>query len=167
MAKRVAKTPNKRGVSEISNVGIPKGSSSELKKGIGKTGVHLRWHSNKSFKQLTEDQKKELLEWRANNKGNITNDFGGGNKKKKTRKGRIAAAVEKQLEKRLAVKEKESIDKRVNDDEARAYIMGLLNLGGSSNSGKVNSNNPSQISASQTGPKVTLQGILKNAKNRN
>ena len=62
-------------------------------------------------------------------------------------------------------------DKRVNDDEARAYIMGLLNLGGSSNSDKVNNNlinnNLSHISSSQTGSKVTLQGIIRNAKNRN
>lgn len=41
VAKRVAKSPNKRGVSEISDA-TTSNENGELKKGMGKTGVHLR-----------------------------------------------------------------------------------------------------------------------------
>ena len=50
VAKRVAKSPNKRGVSKISDVTTYNGNDGELKKGIGKTGVHPHWHSHKSYK---------------------------------------------------------------------------------------------------------------------
>lgn len=32
------------------------------KKGIGKTGVHLRWHKMSDFKKLLEKQKEELFQ---------------------------------------------------------------------------------------------------------
>ena len=112
------------------------------------------------------------MEWRANNKGDPAaqnpKKEGGGKKKKKSRKEKIAAAVEKKFARNI----KEEEDKQVKEDEARAYIMGLLNLDGSSNSDKVDNNNSikgklSNVSSSQTGSKVTLQGIIKDAKNRN
>eukprot|EP00957_Ditylum_brightwellii_P078033 5931717-Ditylum_brightwellii.AAC.1 len=35
------------------------------KQGIGKTGIHLRYHESDEYAQLTHEQKKELREWRA------------------------------------------------------------------------------------------------------
>jgi len=171
VARKIAKGPNKRGVSKISDLNSSNGNdgNGNLEKGIGKTGVHLCWHSAKSFRQLTTEQKKELMEWRKNNKNDPTAQNPkkeGGSKKKKTRKDKIAAAVEKKFAEKL----KEDEQKKNDDKEAKAYIMGLLNLDGSSNKGnnknKIVNPKPSTISSSDTGTKVTLQGIIKNAKNQ-
>ena len=37
------------------------------KPSIGKTGVHLHYHTNSEYRTLTPEQKDELCEWRANN----------------------------------------------------------------------------------------------------
>ena len=34
---------------------------------IGKTGVHLRYYKTGEYRNLTNEQKEELKEWRANN----------------------------------------------------------------------------------------------------
>jgi len=39
-----------------------------LKTGIGKTGVSLRYHSKEEYKQLSDDQKKELKIFREENR---------------------------------------------------------------------------------------------------
>jgi hypothetical protein len=36
----------------------------------GKTGVSLRYHKYAEFQKLLEEQKKELCEWKSNNKTN-------------------------------------------------------------------------------------------------
>jgi hypothetical protein len=45
------------------------------KKGIGSSGVHLRYHKPEEYNRLTHDQRKELQEWRSKKSG------GAGNKK--------------------------------------------------------------------------------------
>ena len=45
------------------------------KKGIGKSGVHLRHQKPEEYNRLTHDQRKELQEWRSKKSG------GAGNKK--------------------------------------------------------------------------------------
>ena len=67
---------NKRNVNEISETDGDKVeiSSSSLKPGIGKTGVHLRWHKREEFRKLSKEQRKELVEWRAKEKENEGND---------------------------------------------------------------------------------------------
>ena len=110
------------------------------------------------------------MEWRSNKKGdptaqNLKKEEGG--KREKSRKEKITAAVERKITEKI----KEEEEKQVKEDEARTYIMGLLNLEGSSNSDNNNNNNNCAntksltFSSSQTGLKVTLQGILRNAKN--
>ena len=37
---------------------------------IGKTGVALRYHKYAEFQKLSDEQKKELREWKSNNKTN-------------------------------------------------------------------------------------------------
>ena len=54
----------KRGISAILSDANAEISGFGDKPGIGKTGVHLRWHSKKDFKRLTQDQMKELMKWR-------------------------------------------------------------------------------------------------------
>ena len=107
-----------------------------------------------------------MIEWRANNKGESAASIPkkDGNKKKKSRKEKIAAAVEKKFAEKL----KEEEEKQVKEDEARAYIMGLLNLGSSIDNDEKSkvTIKPSNVASSQVTPKVTLHGILKNAKNQ-
>ena len=84
VTNKVAKGPNKRGVSKISDLTSSNGNDGNLKKGMGKTGVHLCCHSAKSFRQLTTEQKKELIEWRKKNKDDSLDQSG---KKKKLGSG--------------------------------------------------------------------------------
>ena len=63
-AKKVTQSPNKRGVSEISEVTSSNENKGNVVKGMGKTGVCIHWHLHKNFKQLTTKKKKELIEWR-------------------------------------------------------------------------------------------------------
>ena len=44
-------------------------SSIEFKKGIGKTGVELRFHPTPEFKKLSDEQIAELYEWRKTEGG--------------------------------------------------------------------------------------------------
>ena len=37
-------------------------------KNVGKTGVELRYYAKKEYKKLSQDQKKELMDWRAEQK---------------------------------------------------------------------------------------------------
>ena len=61
-------TTNKRGAAEISAVGgniTGKGGGNfGDKPRIGKTGMHLRWHEPKEFRELSKKQKKELFNCR-------------------------------------------------------------------------------------------------------
>jgi len=71
------------------------------KKGIGKTGVHLRYHNGDDYKKLSKDQKDELREWRTKTgQGKGKSDS---NAKKKQRvafetEKAIASAVTMQVE---------------------------------------------------------------------
>ena len=59
---------SKRGASLISGVdGETQVSSAGAKVGIGKTGVHLRYHKWDEYKKLTKEQKDELAEYKKNN----------------------------------------------------------------------------------------------------
>ena len=53
----------KRGIAHISDTT----ADPESKDGIGKSGVHLRWHSLESYSELNTEQKEELYEWRLKN----------------------------------------------------------------------------------------------------
>ena len=56
----------KRGSAQISSVMDPSPTTTK-KPSIGKTGVHLRYYKTGEYKNLTNEQKEELKEWRANN----------------------------------------------------------------------------------------------------
>ena len=60
MKRPVAQISSVEEVAEISG-------TAAMKESIGKTGVHLRWHTNAEYKELTSEQKKELSEWRERN----------------------------------------------------------------------------------------------------
>ena len=56
----------KRGSAQISSVMDPSPTTTK-KASIGRTGVHLRDYKNGEYRNLTNEQKEELKEWRANN----------------------------------------------------------------------------------------------------
>ena len=67
------------------------------KKGIGKTGVHLRYHKHKEFLALTPEQKDELIKWRSSLlDGNNPSKKGRKNEKKAAKK-QVASLVKQQV----------------------------------------------------------------------
>ena len=55
MKRPVAQISSVEEVAEVSGTAM-------MKESIGKTGVHLRWHTNAEYKELTSEQKRELSE---------------------------------------------------------------------------------------------------------
>ena len=53
----------KRGAAQISSVMDPTPNTTK-KPSIGKTGVHLRYYKTGEYRNLTNEQKEELKEWR-------------------------------------------------------------------------------------------------------
>ena len=44
-------------------------------KSVGKTGVELRYYAKKEYKKLSQDQKKELMDWRAGQKSDSKSHY--------------------------------------------------------------------------------------------
>lgn len=128
-------TGNKRASAEISETVGAEISSVGTKQSIGRTGVHLRYHTPEEYNKLQPQQKDELREWRKNNpdkKKDKANKQK--NKKAKANEKAIAAAVEKKVDERL-----KGINVTADDAKAKAYIMSLFSDGNSkekTNSGK-------------------------------
>ena len=55
---------SKRGAAEISDMNANVSGFGD-NEGIGKSGVHLRWHNNDEYAKLTKEQKRELNQWRT------------------------------------------------------------------------------------------------------
>ena len=125
------------------------------KASIGRTGVHLRYHTPAEYDNLSNEQKDELREWR---KQNPSKKKGGDNEvqkggRSKSSKQQLASVVAKEL-KRFARKEEE--DKTTSDIQAQIASM-------------VKEAVTSHLTPSPTAPTTkvpsTLQSILKKAKN--
>jgi hypothetical protein len=165
---------NKRGAAQISAVEVDAMELDEDhatisdtqggKVGIGKTGVHLRFHSNQDYKELSKEQQQELREWRAAKYPNgVPNHLrvkakrGQQPKKGSPKKGRasyskkqIASMVAKQVKAQMKQKSKDAAD----HEDAAAYISALMNR--------------AKISTVETAaipqPPPALNSILKRAK---
>ena len=145
----------KRGSAQISSVMDPSPTTTK-KPSFGKTGVHLRYYKTGEYRSLTNEQKEELKEWRANN----PNTFKAGSKKakkeapkksKSSMKKQVASLVETALNKSVR------FDDQVNDEEK--YIMSMVQAAVTK---ILNQKNDQQ---SQDKPKVSHKSILKQAKN--
>ena len=106
----------KRGSAKLSSVMDPSPATTK-KPSTKKTGVHLHYYKTGEYRNLTNDQKEELKEWRANN----PNTFKAGSKKSKkevpkksksSMKKQVASLVEAALN--TSVK----FDDQVNDEES-------------------------------------------------
>ena len=80
--------PYRRSSGQQKNNNAPKISSVTFA-GRGKTGVDLRWHTRKEFKDLTSDQKDELVEWQKTDAGKtaVKKQKEDGEKKRKAESG--------------------------------------------------------------------------------
>ena len=132
------------------------------KKGIGSSGVHLRYHSPDDYKKLSKEEKDDLREWRK-----TTGSTGKGGKDKKKPKRydsekAIASAVEKKFTEKLQAMEKE----KTSDAATEAFIMSVFEKHAAT-PGKVQisdaTSEPRQIL--RLPPIPTLKSILKRAKN--
>ena len=129
----------------------------KAKASIGKTGVHLRYHSNAEYAALSHEQREELGEWRRNSKKEAAA------KKQHAKKAsfgiskkEVASMVAKALEEQL----KKAADESTKDEQQEEYLMALVDAA-------VNKKLKPSTAASttMTPTKVTLKSILKNAKN--
>ena len=145
----------KRGSAQISSVMDPSPTTTK-KPSIEKTGVHLCYYKIGEYRNLTNEQKEELKEWRANN----PDTFKAGSKKakkeapkksKSSMKKQVASLVEAALNKSV------KFGDQVNDEEK--YIMSMVQAAVTKT---LNQKNDQQ---SKEKPQVTLKSILKHAKN--
>ena len=153
---------SKRGASLISGVdGEVQVSATGTKVGIGKTGVHLRYHTYSEYKKLTPEQRAELAEFKKNNES----AFPKSDKQKKRQKQSRGKQYSK-LQAKISELEKALEEKSEGQqlDEAEGYIMSLVDKA-------VSKKGTANASATiQTGPATTyrtsaLKSILKRAKN--
>jgi hypothetical protein len=95
---------HKRGAGDISDTTGAHISSFGAKEGIGKSGVHFRYHKDDEYATLNQDQMDELREWRLtpegkkqskHNKGGKSHKKGGGDFKRQKREQVMAALVNK------------------------------------------------------------------------
>lgn len=165
--RRTTTAGSKRGVANISSIGDgDSGTTHVSKSSIGKTGVHLRYHTPEEYRELNDEQKNELREWRENNP-NVKKRKGNGrqNKSAKTKKKTVASIVNKKV--KWAMKKALGDDKVSSkvDQEGENYIMSLVQ-------DAVNKHAEAQKAGAMVAPvhaatpKATLQSILNQAKNR-
>ncbi len=121
--KRTDRTGGKRDSADISDItgDIANVSAFGGKKGIGKSGVHLRYHSPDEYKKLSVDKKDKLREWRAKTgggKSNPNHSIDARKKLKLDKEKAIASAVPKQVNERM----KAIAAAKSEDADAAAYI---------------------------------------------
>ena len=162
---------HKRGAGKISEVTADHAdiSSFGTKSGRGpKTGVHLRYHAFPEYKKLTPDERAELHEWRetpegkaATIKGKTNKKGGGGGKVKEVHfsEKALAAAVDK----KLAAKEKATLDKKSNCAAVDGYSMACIHrLAGST---PATTPDPTASAGAATANIGILKNIIGRAKN--
>ena len=168
---------NERGMSSMSDATAEISAFGD-KPGIGNTGVHLRWHSKKEFKQLNQDQKDELMKWREHKmnsdpsydpkgdkgpkKGNKNDRTGDKKRRTKSEKKAFAAAVEKKATAKLEEKIKEAAEEEQDKKDMKSYIVSLFQSPPtSSEAPRVNAS----ATTTSKSPPVTLRSTLNKAKN--
>lgn len=121
---------SKRGRNEISGAEAtdpPKPASiSGLRGGVGKTGVHLRFHEWDEYKNLSKAQKMELKEWRDRNpdQKKPSKNIDRPTKRVKVNEREVSSVVQKEVAKVLKNQEKAK-----KDAETNHWIMSVVEAG--------------------------------------
>ena len=146
----------KRPSADISDV---KKTKTDGGAGIGKTGVHFRYHKPDKYDKLNPEQKKELALWRVKNPITVAEQTKKGKKKRKTGKAAIAAMIKTAMqdEKKKEVEEGES------RKEAKSFIMSLF-ADDNDDDKKQAAKETTSSKASATATSSSLSTILKKAK---
>ena len=145
----------KRGSAQISSLMVPS-SAIKKKPSIGKTGVHLHYYKTGEYRNLSNEQKEELKEWRANNP-NISKAGTKKSKKETSKKSKpsikqqVASLVDAELNKTIR------FENQVSNEEE--YIMSMVQAA------VIKTLNQKSDQQSQEKPKVSLKSILKHVKN--
>ena len=151
-------------------------SSTDGKKpSIGKTGVHLRYHKYHDYWALSEDQRKELDEWRTRtgqkkpNAKKSKKDDGKGNKRFTEKE--VASLVDKRVENKL----KSLMEEEKKDDDDHAYLVSVVESIMEASQGKASTpksdkkvvfeTSSTNATASAGKGKASLQSILRSARN--
>jgi hypothetical protein len=105
------------------------------KQGIGKIGVHLRYHNKQEYSELPVEQCDELREWRKTTNQNGKRKDGGKTKQKWTKgdpkgdsKGNAKGGGKKNIKNMISsavAEEASKWQKRKNDDDIDSIIMAL------------------------------------------
>jgi hypothetical protein len=123
----------KRGPAEISDATGAEVGAFGTKPGIGKSGVHLRYHTDAEYQKLPTEQQDDLRDWRKSphftgkkrRTGNARDkDTGGKNKRKQRHDATLAAAVAKAVANEQDTTAKPAAPP--SDEAARAFIMSLM-----------------------------------------
>jgi hypothetical protein len=168
---------SKRGAADISSsVAFADGDTAEIssfgsKSGVGKSGVHLRFHKHKEYQQLNAEQKSELKEWRekeiaagrgGKGGGSVAKAKGNSNNNDKHINSRIDAAVAK----KLAAHAKAADTKKSDDEAVDSYIVSAFER----MIGKKPTSQASAVKATASAANAhktsILRNILKRAKNK-
>ncbi len=136
-------------------------ANSESKASIGKTGVHLRWHTNKEYKKLTKEQAAELWEWRQS----LPDGDPRKSKKKKPIDGKavtgkqVAAIFKREMKAMM----ESSQEEKKEEDAVANYISSMVQA----SLQKASKTNVAAANATNAPPpgKSILKSILKQAKN--
>ena len=162
VARKRKSASEKRSYAEIS---ATDGGETNIKPGIGETGVEFRYHSEKEYPKLSNEQKKELRAWRRKRDAEAEE---GQKKKKKKKGGEVSDMTEKKLRGVIASVIKEETEKAAkatenNEEEISELSEFLVSFLDSAKSAKGNSAATAD-SSTMRGNAVKLQGILKRGK---
>ena len=140
-----------------SAIEISDATSEDGKVSIGRTGVHLRYHTNSEYRELSTSQKNELSEWREKDSEKKKKPR---TEKRKAKSREISAAVTKALTDMM--KSKQDLDPTNN------IVSGLLKAAMAGTDPKKQNGEVSAVnnSSSETKrPLITLKSILRHARN--
>ena len=156
--KRIAGAKRASANISAAEAGSEEVSATTAKKpSIGKTGVHLRYHTQAEYKALSKGQRDELRQWRE-----LNPSVGKSSKKPKadTNK-RSDTFTKKQVAAMVADRVDAALKKVVEDkvpDDGEAYVTSLVEAA-------VAKATKSDEDSKPAAKKVTLKSILKSAKN--
>ena len=148
-----------RGVhgANASAIEVSEVTTKDKKASIGRTGVHLQYHTNSEYRKLPSAQKRELSEWRDKDPEKKKKPC---HEKRKAMSREISAAVTKALTDMMKSKQE--------TDSTNAIVSGLLkaamsNTDATKQNGEVAAVTNSSIKAKYL--PITFKSILKQAKN--
>lgn len=158
------KRAGKRGASQISALetetteAMAAVTIGKKKNGIGKTGVHLRYHKAEEYAALNKAQRMELYEYKQQHPEQFKQLKGtgkpNGRRKQQTMKQQIAAALE--------ARDEQQKKQERSEDEAKAYIMSVFD-----ECNRKRASGPATVgaaAAAPVNPSLALNAIMKKAR---